>query len=137
MKKQYIYIITIVLGVMILGFSFSYYINDEEPLQKKRPIPERIKIIKNVIKEPVVKKEKVTEISMDNIFEVEEIPQEVEIILSEEEKDSILQKEIQARLETRMNFIYKQCKTINTQKGIQQKFQKMQYEDVFLSDLMP
>lgn len=135
MKKQYIYIITIVLGIMIFGFSISYYMNYKEPLQKKRIIPEKIKIIKNVIKEPDVVKEKVTEISMDDIFEVEEVPQEVAIILSEKEKDRILQEQIQKQLKTRMDFIYKQCKAINTKKGITKKLQKMQYKDVFLSDL--
>lgn len=135
MKKQYIYIFSIVLGVMILGFSLAYYVNDGESLEEKRANPKKIRIIKNVIKEPSDIREKTAEISMDDVFAVEELPQEASVILSEEEKSKILQKQIQEQLEMKMHFIYKECKKINTKKGIQEKLQKKQYKDVFLSDL--
>ena len=138
MKKQFIYIGLIVLFVMLIGFSiFSFLNKDNESKEVKNPIQKSIKIIKNPTLKLQVAKEKAIKINLDDIFQVEEITQSIEneVILNAQERDLELRVRIQEQLETRMDFIYRQCKKINTKKGILKKFQKMEYEDVFLSDM--
>ncbi|MFT5660560.1 MAG: hypothetical protein ACI9TV_001202 [Sulfurimonas sp.] len=137
MKKQFIYIGVIVLFVMFLGFSIFYFWNEDTRQEKKYPMPKKIQIIKNTVPELKPHKEEAIEISMDDIFQVEEIHEIVEeaVVLSVQERELELKIRIQEQLETRMDFIYRQSQKINTKKSILQKFQKMQYEDVFLSDM--
>lgn len=142
MKKQFIYIGVIVLSVMFFGFSLFSFLNKEEPRVEKRPLPKKVEVIKNTppkVEVPKVEapKEKAIEISMDDIFQVEEIPKIVEevVVLSVQEREEEIRARVLEQLETRIDFIYRQTKKINTKKGILEKFEKMQYEDVFLSDM--
>jgi len=137
MVKQFISIILIVGFVMIGGFSLFSYLNDEEEVQDKRPIPKRLKIIKNTIHVPEASPKKNIEVQIDDIFQVEEVPEILEetVVLNSNEKEEIITQEIHAQLQNRMNVIYKQSKVINTKRGIKAKFNQMRYEDVFLSDM--
>jgi uncharacterized protein YcfL len=98
---------------------------------------QEIKIIKSSAPVLKIPKKEAIEISIDDIFQVEEVPEIVEkvLVLSLEERELALRLKIQEQLETRMDFIYTESKKINTKKGILKKFQKMQYQDVFLSDM--
>lgn len=137
MKKQFIYISIIVLFVMLLGFSIFSFLNKETTQKDKALTEKKIKIIKTSVPTLKIPKKEVIEISVDDIFQVEEIPEVVDkvLILSHEERERALRLRIQEQLETRMDFIYTECKKINTKKAILKRFEKMQYKDVFLSDM--
>lgn len=139
MRKQFISILLIVGFVMGIGFSVFYLLNEEEKVVEKKPIPKRIKIIKNTIQEPKIKstdKEEV-EVKIEDIFAVEEIPENMPQIinLNREEKNELRHQEIQEQLQIRMDDIYQKCQKFHTQKEITAKLQELNYEDVFLSDM--
>ena len=136
MKKQFIYIGVVVSFIILLGFSIFSFLNEDEKKIDKLEIPKRVKIIENTLPKVNVP-QKAIEITLDDVFQVEEIPEILQetVALSIEDRELELQIRIQEQLETRMDFIYRQSKKINTKKGILKRFNKMQYEDVFLSDM--
>lgn len=133
MKKRFIRIIAIVLAVMFLGFSFFSFLNEEERAVDKGLIPKRITIkpVKEIDTVEILQNP-VLEVSGEELFQVEEIPEAA--VVSDKEKDEILRDKIFEQLEMKMHFVYNKCKKINTQKGIVRMLNETQYADVFLSD---
>lgn len=135
MKKQFLYIFMLALLAMLVGFSVFSFLNKNETKTANLAMDKKLKIIQNKAIQLQEPKEKVVEISVQDIFEVEEIPQFKEENLAKKERELEMQNRILDQLQTRMDFIYRQSKKINTPKGILQSFQKMKYEDVFLCDM--
>ena len=132
MKKQYVYILSIVLGVMFLGFSLFSFLNEDTEEKDLRPIPKKL-IIENVKEIKAEQKKDFPAKAFESIKEKETTP---EIKLSTvEEKNKILEDAIQEQLQERMDLLFKACKKIDTKKAIQAEFKKMQYKDAFLANM--
>jgi hypothetical protein len=82
---------------------------------------------------PPPSREKVEEISMKDIMAVEEVPEIVEQKPTNE-KEQMFELSIEQQLEQRMEFVYEECKRINTKKGIIKKLKTKKYKDVFLAN---
>ena len=128
MKKQYIYIMTIVLIVMVSGFLIFSFLEEPKESEDKRVLPKRLKIIQNPLNGIDRIKEKGPSVRVEDIFKPKKV-------LSEEETNKILKEEIRTQLEKRISSIFKECENIKTKKSMKKKFQTMQYNDAFLADL--
>jgi hypothetical protein len=132
MKKKYVYIVGIVLGVMFFGFTLFSFLNEDVEKKDARVIPKKL-IIHNVKEIKAQEKKYLPGQTFEITKETEIIPKIK--ISTAEEKNKILEDAIKEQLQERIDLLYKTCKKIDTKKGIQAEFKKMQYKDAFLANM--
>ena len=132
MKKKYVYIVGIVLGVMFFGFTLFSFLNEDIEKKDARVIPKKL-IIHNVKEIKAQEKKYLPGQTFEITKETEIIPKIK--ISTPEEKNKILEDAIKEQLQERIDLLYKTCKKIDTKKGIQAEFKKMQYKDAFLANM--
>ena len=126
------YIVGIVLGVMFFGFTLFSFLNEDVEKKDARVIPKKL-IIHNV-KEIKAQEKKYLPGQTFAITKETEIIPKIKISTAEE-KNKILEDAIKEQLQERIDLLYKTCKKIDTKKGIQAEFKKMQYKDAFLANM--
>ena len=132
MKKQYVYILSIVLGVMLLGFTLFSFLNEDTKEKDMRPIPKKITI--HNVKEIEAEQKKYPPGQTFEITKETEVIPKIKISTAEE-KYKILEDAIKEQLQDRIDLLYTSCKNITTKKGLQTQFKKMQYKDAFLANM--
>lgn len=126
------YIVGIVLGVMFFGFTLFSFLNEDVEKKDARVIPKKL-IIHNVKEIKAQEKKYLPGQTFEITKETEIIPKIK--ISTAEEKNKILEDAIKEQLQERIDLLYKTCKKIDTKKGIQAEFKKMQYKDAFLANM--
>lgn len=132
MKKQYIYIITIVLGVMFLGFTLFSILNESEEVQKETGLTPK-KLLINSVKE-IKTGDDSRKKKLDDDVNISKVIEDTRLAAITE-KNRLLEESIKQELGKRVDLLYKACENIETKQGLVSKLQELKYKDVFLADM--